>query len=284
MTVMASIVGNLPKNEWQPQSRSCGQQLPAVFAKEELTKCRKLFFSHLLAMTSTEEIPSTKEDTNDDEEDMENYKEEIDRLVRRHRNERHAPEILPFDQDVVESVSELLHFVDKSLKEDRASGEQGPTHPSWYFRSLEAERLTYLLSDYLRIRLRKLWKYPQYYLDAERQSFLSSSERVALREYWDLKSAYLENRFLCGLPESWRKLDQVDDLRDMIRSPCLQSHVYARIHAELGQLQLTPTKPGSQGSTQDTLTLDVGEIYLIRYEVLRQFLVEPEHDGKVQLV
>lgn len=192
---------------------------------------------------------------------MENYKEEIERLVRRHRNEKHAPEVLPFDQDVVETMSELLHFVDKSLKEDRASGEQGPTHPSWYFRSNETERLTYLLSDYLRIRLRKLFKYPQYYLDLERQNFLSSSERVALREYWDLKSAYLENRLLCGLPESWRKLDQVDDLRDMIRSPCLQSHIYARIHADLGQLQLTSsTKPGSQGSTQDTkLTLDLAQ-------------------------
>ena len=235
------------------------------------------------------EVPSTKDDTNeevDNDEDIDNFKEEIERLVRRHRNEKHAPELLPFDLEMVESIQEMLHFVEKILQEDRASGEQGPTHPGFYLRSTEKERLTYLLTDYLRIRQRKLEKFPLHYLEPERQSFLSSAERVSLREYWDVKRLYFENRLALNTwPENKKPLDEVyaTDHLDMVRRPCLQSHIYAKIHGDLGQLE--STRPSSQGSTQDTkLTLDVGDTYLIRYEVIRQFLIQPEHDGKVQLV
>eukprot|EP00913_Durusdinium_trenchii_P028027 g26278.t1 len=84
-------------------------------------------------------MASTEDDV---DEEVDNMKEDIDRLIRRHRNEKYAPELLPFDQDMVEGMSEILHFVEKSLMEDRASGEQGPTHPSFLLRSTETDRLT----------------------------------------------------------------------------------------------------------------------------------------------
>ena len=227
-------------------------------------------------------MSSTEHAEDDHDEDVDNYKEEIDRLIRRHRNEKFAPELLSFDQEVVESISELLHFVEKSLLDDRASGEQDPTHPSFYLRSTDADRLTYLLSDYLRIRLQKLQKYPLYYLEPERQHLLSSSERVWLRDFWDNKRLYLENRCLLALPESKQRLDQkVDEQLDMVRSPCLDAHVYVRMHAKLERSPSTQT--GTEGSSVG-LELNEGDTYLLRYNVVRQFLMQPEHDGKVELV
>ncbi|OLP90502.1 DNA replication complex GINS protein SLD5 [Symbiodinium microadriaticum] len=148
------------------------------------------------------------------------------------------------------------------------------------------ELIRYILRDYLRIRLRKLSQFPVYYLDKDNQALLSSAERIWLHEYWDNKSQLLQNRFLGALPGHLQSLTNDDNApMDMVRRPSIQKHVYARICGDLGQLTPSPT-PGSVAptSTQQPLELVEGETYLVQYSVLRKFLMEPDHDGKVELI
>ncbi|CAJ1351102.1 unnamed protein product, partial [Effrenium voratum] len=83
--------------------------------------------------------PMASQEEEVDEE--ESFKEEVDRLIRRHRNEKYAPELLPYDKEMVHNISEVLHFVAEALEEYRSNG-QAKDLPHHYLRSTEAERLT----------------------------------------------------------------------------------------------------------------------------------------------
>ncbi|CAE7847374.1 SLD5, partial [Symbiodinium sp. KB8] len=229
-------------------------------------------------MAAALEDSRTTEAEVDEEQD---FSGEIAKMIRRWKNEKYAPEILPFDQDTIEFFVNLLQFVTENLEEE-GEDEKGAVDTATNLRWIEKERFTYILRDYLRIRLRKLSQFPVYYLDKDNQALLSSAERIWLHEYWDNKSQLLQNRFLGALPGHLQSLTNDDNApMDMVRRPSIQKHVYARICGDLGQLTPSPT-PGSVAptSTQQPLELVEGETYLVQYSVLRKFLMEPDHDGK----
>eukprot|EP00930_Biecheleria_cincta_P034856 TRINITY_DN24023_c4_g1_i1.p1 TRINITY_DN24023_c4_g1~~TRINITY_DN24023_c4_g1_i1.p1 ORF type:complete len:249 (+),score=30.14 TRINITY_DN24023_c4_g1_i1:30-749(+) len=211
---------------------------------------------------------------------------DVAKLIKRWRNEKYAPEILPFDSELIERLSEVLEFAASNLEEDRVEGDQDPKDPELRLRSLDLDRMRYVLRDYLRIRLWKLTQWPQHYLEARNQELLSAAERKFLSEYWDNKRAFLENRLLSALPTHYQTLDDRSDLLDMTRRPCLEKHIYARILGELGAIEVPPslTQNASASATQEPLVLSEGETYLLRYVLVRPYLMQPESDGKVELV
>eukprot|EP00931_Biecheleriopsis_adriatica_P077207 TRINITY_DN50818_c0_g1_i1.p1 TRINITY_DN50818_c0_g1~~TRINITY_DN50818_c0_g1_i1.p1 ORF type:complete len:253 (+),score=50.78 TRINITY_DN50818_c0_g1_i1:37-759(+) len=220
-------------------------------------------------------------------EDAAFVNEDVERLVTRWRNEKYAPELLPFDTEVVEDMSEVLEFVADSLEEDRAEGEQDPNDPDFRLRSLDLDRMKYILRDYLRIRLWKLSQWPQHYLEPKNQSLLSAAERTFLNEYWENKKLYLENRLLSALPRNNQGLADKSDLLDMVRKPDLEKFVYVRIKADVGEIEVPPSLSGptqESSGTQKPLPLDEGNTYLLRYCLVRPFLMEAAHNGKVELV
>jgi len=227
----------------------------------------------------------------DAEEEKENepwIHQGMEQLVRRWKNEKYAPEILPFDQQNVEDLSEAIEFVNEILHEERAEGSlEDPTCAIDYsLRSIDYERVKYVLRDYLRIRLWKLTKWPQHYMEEGHIEVLSPAERHFLREFWDAKQGFLHNRFLDALPPTKQPLDQKLDLLDMVRRPNIEKHVYARITGEIPKINPTPS-PSTQGSERtepEPLVLSNGQTYLIRYSQIREFLMDSTQDGKVQLV
>mmetsp|Transcript_78062 Transcript_78062/g.135376 ORF Transcript_78062/g.135376 Transcript_78062/m.135376 type:complete len:238 (-) Transcript_78062:70-783(-) len=210
--------------------------------------------------------------------------EQVEQLFTRWKNEKYAPEILPFDSRLVEDMVEALEFVREQLEDEKAENEIDPNDPDYCLREKEYERMKYIISDYLRIRLWKIQHWPQHYLEPQHNDFLSDAERTFLQEYWDSKKGFLDVRLLKGLPEAKRNLDDiVDGYLDMVRRPNLEKHIYVRITGDLPPLAV-PATSSSQGSGPTTITFQNGNTYLVRYSVIREFLVGPEHDGKVQLV
>jgi len=208
----------------------------------------------------------------------------MDQLIRRWKNEKYAPEILPFDQQNVEDLSEATEFVSEILHEEMAdSEEKDPNDPDYRLRCIDHDRVKYVLRDYLRIRLWKITQWPQHYLEPDNIEVLSEAERTFLREYWDAKKGFLENRLLDALPPAKRALDEKIDLLDMVQRPNLDKHVYVRITGEIPKLTVSPSQT-TQGSEPQPLVLANGQTYLIRYSVIREFLMDSAHDGKVELV
>eukprot|EP00442_Polarella_glacialis_P020574 CAMPEP_0115079728 /NCGR_PEP_ID=MMETSP0227-20121206/18273_1 /TAXON_ID=89957 /ORGANISM="Polarella glacialis, Strain CCMP 1383" /LENGTH=238 /DNA_ID=CAMNT_0002467271 /DNA_START=116 /DNA_END=832 /DNA_ORIENTATION=- len=211
--------------------------------------------------------------------------EDVDRLIRRWRNEKYAPEILPFDKDVIQNMSELLEFVAETLDGERNEGEgQDPHDPDFCLRNIDLERMRYVLRDYLRIRLWKLTRWPQHYLEPKNQDLLSAAERAFLSEYWDNKRLFLDNRLLTTIPPSKRALNEKLDFLDMVRRPEIEKHVYARIKKDVGEIEVPPSMTQSTEGTPAPLVLVEGDTYLLRYSIIRSLMMQPEHDGKVDLV
>mmetsp|Transcript_60183 Transcript_60183/g.130518 ORF Transcript_60183/g.130518 Transcript_60183/m.130518 type:complete len:235 (+) Transcript_60183:58-762(+) len=228
---------------------------------------------------------STALDEAADAEDEPFLNRDVIKLLSRWRNEKYAPEVLPFDGEVVENLSEVVEFVSETLEDERAEEIQDPNDPDCSLRRMDLERVKYVLRDYLRIRLWKLSQWPQHYLEPNNLRFLSDAERLWLREFWDVKKEFLDHRLLKALPLPKQGLSDTIDLLDMVRRPALDKHVYARILGDVGPVEIPPSfTQDSSGSLPEPLNLIEGRTYLLRYSLVRKFLTDLERPDLVQLV
>lgn len=217
--------------------------------------------------------------------------EDVQRLYRAWKNEKYAPEILPFVTGVIENVSELVEYVDNVLEEERADDEgnnedQDPNDPESCLRCLDLERIRFLIRDYLRIRLWKLGQFPQHYLEPTNMVFLSDAERTYVKENWEAKRGFFDHRFLAALPQAKQSLDNEVDMLQMKRRPRLDKHVYARIIGDTGEIHV-PAHSSQESGTSDsmeTFPLHEGQKYLLAYWQVRRFFIVPEELGKVELI
>merc|ERR1719277_625193 len=224
-------------------------------------------------------------DAADDLDDEVPFRRDVDRLFAKWRNEKYAPELLPFDSKLVEDFSEVIEFVGENLESEREDPHEDSNSPDYRLRSIEHERMKYLLKDYLRIRLWKLSQWSQHYLEPEKSHFLSDAERTFVRELWGTKKSFFEHLFVTALPVSKQKLDDKFDVLEMVRRPKLDQHVYARIVGNIGAISVPPSlTQNSSGEPVSQQSLETGQTYLLRYSLVRKFLIDPEHEGKVELV
>lgn len=205
-------------------------------------------------------------------------------LYTRWQNEKYAPELLPYDAEVVDNISEVLEFVLELLEEDREDDAREPGDSDLHLRGHDLERVRYVLRDYLRIRLWKISQWPQHYMESAHMAFLSEAEKSFLREYVDLKTTFFEHRLLCVFPVSKKGLDERFDQLEMIRRPDLDKHVYCRVVGDIDPIDVPPTFSQGTPTPQEPLALNVGQKYLLRYSIIRKYFVSKEHEGKVALI
>lgn len=132
-----------------------------------------------------------------------------------------------------------------------------------------------MLRSYLRTRILKIEKYGMHCLDNDEiVERLSEQELHYAKGYVKLMANHLNETVAQKLPEAfndiWRQ-SSANVTKDMLPAPDLGRHVFARILKDLGSVQVY-----DDGSTAD---LEKGDLYILRYNMLRQFLDE----GAVQL-
>jgi len=207
---------------------------------------------------------------------------DIPLLFSRWQNEKYAPELLPYETTLVENINDLLEFVANSFREEGGidADSPEPTDVTYRFRRIDYERVKYLLRDYLRIRIWKLCQYPQHYLEAAHTVYLSDAERRYLRDYWENKYTFLENRVLSQLPTSKNTLDPA-----MVRRPALDKHVFVKAIKEVVGRSGTQQASATQSSAnRNDLTLAPGVTVLTKYSLIRRYLMEAEHSASLELV
>ncbi|XP_048369197.1 DNA replication complex GINS protein SLD5 [Sphaerodactylus townsendi] len=77
-------------------------------------------------------------------------------------NEKFAPELLESKSEIVECVVEQLEHMEENLKRAKGGDLKVGIH------RMEVERIRYILSSYLRCRLRKIEKYFPHVLEKEK--------------------------------------------------------------------------------------------------------------------
>ncbi|KAI5788476.1 hypothetical protein EDC01DRAFT_168036 [Geopyxis carbonaria] len=191
--------------------------------------------------------------------------------------ERNAPDILPYQDAILERLMERVR-----QQIEMVENETGNLDPTSNFRLIliqtELERVKYLVRAYLRIRMYKIDKFTLHIIDKEQphlRALLSPSELRYLRQHLTLLNNHYHTSFLRTFPESLRRLDDgtVGTSAGMVDRPDEESAVFCRV------LRDVPETVKVEGTDAD-FDMRKGDIFIVRYSAIKEFM----RRGDVELI
>lgn len=186
------------------------------------------------------------------------------------KNEKLSPEILPNKMEYVDCMLEQIKQMEENIEKLRKDDIRIEIH------RMEIERIRYVITSYLRIRVEKIEKFGLDIIqqDAERSTenaYLSPDETSYARSY--LKS--IDNHFdkyLSLLPPNLRTLE---DSKKLIR-PDLNSYVFIRSAKDVANVYIKDMSENKE----DEFVLDEGSQHILPYESIAEFV----KNGDVELL
>ncbi|KAL8173985.1 UNVERIFIED_CONTAM: DNA replication complex GINS protein SLD5 [Gekko kuhli] len=188
-------------------------------------------------------------------------------------NEKFAPELLESKSEVVECVVEQLEHMEENLKRAKGGDLKVGIH------RMEVERIRYILSSYLRCRLRKIEKYFPHILEKEKTraegdpSILSPEEFAFAKEYMANTEAHFRNVALKHMPPNLQKVD----LLKAVAKPNLDSFVFLRVKERQENILV---EPETDEQREYVIDLDEDSQHLIRYKTIAPLVAS----GAVHLI
>lgn len=193
-------------------------------------------------------------------------KSDVEILRRVWRNEKAAPEVLPYESLLVERVREQILLLEDTLS--TSTGEASDELTLSMYR-MDIDRAMFLLRAYLRIRLLKIEQFAMHILRTEELwERLSLQEQDYAQRYIDILQKHMEQSVLSKLPfgyQSMLRQATSSEEDDMIPEPQLDTFVFCRSKGPLGPLQLD-----DRGDEAVDLLAD--DLYILRYRPVRRLL------------
>ncbi|PFH49642.1 hypothetical protein AMATHDRAFT_62767 [Amanita thiersii Skay4041] len=186
-------------------------------------------------------------------------------------NERHAPDILPAQEVLLNNVLDHLRRQSDAvqlLREDPTTSEE--EHLRIVLVQTEIERVKFIVNSYVRTRLYKIENYARFITtNANLQTKLTAAERDYAIRYARINDRHLFATVLQSLPDSQAHLDdeEIAFMPSMINQPNLSKPVFA--HA----LEDCPPVHLPDGST---LQMKKNAISLTHYSVVENFVARGE--------
>lgn len=200
---------------------------------------------------------------------------DVELLKRAWRNEKAAPEILRYQEDLVKRAKEQIQLMEETVEEFAESGID-PLTVSLY--QMDLDRAQFLLRSYLRVRLLKIEKYVFHILKSdETESLLSEQEKMFARRCADNMGKHLEESVLLRLPDNYQsvlKQSIISEEDDMVPQPELETFVVCK-SKNFVSLNLY-----EDGENPETVEMDRGDLYFIRYKIIKRAV----ETGKIDLV
>ncbi|CAH8299429.1 unnamed protein product [Eruca vesicaria subsp. sativa] len=200
---------------------------------------------------------------------------DVELLKRAWRNEKAAPEILPYEGDLVERAKGQIELVEGNI-EDYVENGMDPLVVSLY--QMDLDRTQFLLRSYLRVRLLKIEKFMFHTLKSEEaESRLSEQEKVFATKCVADLAKHFEESVLIKLRESYRsvlKQSLISEEDDMVPEPHLDTFVVSRSNSHV-TLNLY-----EEGESHQIVEMYRGDVYFIRYKVAKGAI----ESGKVDLI
>ncbi|EMR11210.1 hypothetical protein PNEG_00800 [Pneumocystis murina B123] len=203
-------------------------------------------------------------DLQDPSSDQNDRKNDLLQLMKSWISERTAPEILPCQTTLLERMMERIQ---------RQISQDIKTNFRMILIQTEIERIKYIIRSYLQTRIYKLDKYAIYILQTpESLACLSSIEIEYLKKHQEILMNYYTSAVLKYLPKKLQRLDDTQGGISMIEKPDLETAVFCRV--------INTVEQDIPISKNETITLNKGNIYLLKYKVIRSFL----RTGDVELI
>ena len=188
-----------------------------------------------------------------------------------------SPELLPYDEETIQSLTEALKRQEERIDDLQTYGSTGEASTgnsanldalAVNLMRVDADRVKFVICSLLRERLRKLEEHPLYmrqFVDR-----MSDGEVEYLKGYGSLLESHLHRTVLDHFPQdAWKKLDSPE----MIDEPDLDTYVFIKTKDDVAIDNGTPDNPDFQQH-------DKGTCLIVRYSRIRDLFVQ----GKVQLL
>ncbi|KAJ3742213.1 hypothetical protein DFH05DRAFT_1504324 [Lentinula detonsa] len=133
----------------------------------------------------------------------------LSQLTKHWMNERHAPDILPAQEELLASLLDHIRRQSEAVQllrgEPSASEEE---HIRIMLVQMEVERVKFIVRSYVRTRLFKIEKFARFIMtDATIQTRITTAERAHASRHAHLTDRHFHNSVLQSLPETQSHLD-----------------------------------------------------------------------------
>lgn len=189
-------------------------------------------------------------------------------------NERLSPEILSYQGELVQRVSEKLE--QQEVEIDRLERDTAGDVPHEAL-SLERDRLRWLLKSYMRARLSKVQQYAALVLRDTQgvQQLVSPQELKFANEYYMALGQLFQDQVLSHMPQNYNSLLRRfngESTQALVEEPDLDVFVFCHVDRDCGQIP--------DGTNGETAELNAGDILNIRYKHIAHLV----HGGQVHLI
>lgn len=179
-------------------------------------------------------------------------------------NEKNAPEILKYEEEMVELMFGQLEHMEANLKQVGINDFRRITH------SMELERIRFIISSYLRCRLQKIEDFTQHILSEEEKRSvddkrLSTGEFEFAKNYYESTENHFQQLILRHLPPNQ------DDLNRRIIRPNMMSNVFFKVIKSCGTIVNT---------NDEEVELSENSVHMLPYQLINEFVAK----GDIQLI
>eukprot|EP01018_Ginkgo_biloba_P035226 Gb_14297 [translate_table: standard] len=197
---------------------------------------------------------------------------DVELLKRAWRNEKTAPEVLPYELNLVQRSREQIQLLEETIAENAKSGTDD-LMLSLY--RMDLDRTLFLLRSYLRIRIQKIEKHVLYILKTEELwNRLSEPEQKFAQKCTDALQKHLEQSVLSKLPHGYQSMLRQaisSEEDDMVPEPQLDTFVFCKSKSAIGSFQLD-----ERGD--ETVDLVAGDLYILRYRPIKRLVENAQID------
>ncbi|EGV62943.1 hypothetical protein CANTEDRAFT_115944 [Yamadazyma tenuis ATCC 10573] len=193
-------------------------------------------------------------------------------------NERMAPEILPYQKDLLDEVLSRITNQQQLLLDSHEYGDvnidSGIITSDYKLQLMimetDIERLSYLVRLYLRVRLSKLETFTIHYIrltgerDDTKATLLSDEEQEYLTKYMGLLQSLYNNSILKKIPRELTYLDEVESDISMVTTPDVDEMVFIKVLRDE-----TITIPLED---EDELQLEKDAVFVVKYGLISGYL------------
>ncbi|KAH8146479.1 uncharacterized protein LAJ45_09425 [Morchella importuna] len=188
--------------------------------------------------------------------------------------ERTAPEILPYQNDLLERLMERIR-AQIELVETQTGDLDPKTNFSLILIQTELERVKFLVRSYLRARIHKIDKHAIHILTTPTtRGNLSAPELSYLKSHLAILNSHYLSSFLRNFPEQLRRLDDKAGGISMVEEPDLDGAVFCKVVRDVEDRTVKIL------GTDAEFELKKGDIYVVRYSAVREFVL----NGEVELI
>ena len=182
--------------------------------------------------------------------------EENLRHIHTQKNKQASPELYKYEEKLVEEIGEQINSQQNMI-------DDLEDHFESVIYQMDLDRVKYILTDYLRVRLKKIQRFV-FYLTSSNELLgrLSKAEVKFAKTYLKIAMGHFEKSVLQHIPERYRNLKE--SIATVPR-PNLDAFVFFKVNEDIGEISIV-------GAADETVELLQGDTKVMRYRDIRPYV------------